>query len=370
MFFSSVLVPSPSEPAGRTLTLASARSEPSSMLQSLTSEAAQRLAELAQEGAGVGGRAQVGLGHDLQQRRPAAVEVDPRALGARAAPARADVDELGGVLLEVRAGDAHLELPAVRQQHGDAAGDAQRLVVLGDLVRLREVGIEVVLAVELRVPRAPRSRGRGPPGSPAAPPPRLVTGRAPGWARQIGQVWVFGGSPKLSSQPQNILVRVASWTWISSPITGSQRAMSPAARREAARAKSLSARSQDPRRPRVEADGALEGVGHVEQAVLAEGRADELQPDGEPVRQAAGDRQRRQAGEARAGSCRRRTGTWRAGPGRARRGGRRRSARSARRSRQRARRRRRSPGGSASAPSAPAGSRRRSSRTPARRCRA
>ena len=35
---------------------------------------------------------------------------------------------------------------------------------------------------------------------------------------------MFGGSPKLSSQPQNILVRVASWTWISSPITGSQRA--------------------------------------------------------------------------------------------------------------------------------------------------
>jgi hypothetical protein len=32
---------------------------------------------------------------------------------------------------------------------------------------------------------------------------------------------VFGGSPKLSSQPQNIFVRVESWTWISSPMTAS-----------------------------------------------------------------------------------------------------------------------------------------------------
>ncbi len=39
MFFSSVLVPSARSPAGRTLTLASARSEPSSMLQSLTPSA-------------------------------------------------------------------------------------------------------------------------------------------------------------------------------------------------------------------------------------------------------------------------------------------------------------------------------------------
>src|SRR5437763_2910711 len=39
-----------------------------------------------------------------------------------------------------------------------------------------------------------------------------------------GQVRVFGGSPKLSSQPQNIFVRVESWTWISSPMTASKSA--------------------------------------------------------------------------------------------------------------------------------------------------
>ena len=32
---------------------------------------------------------------------------------------------------------------------------------------------------------------------------------------------MFGSSPNDSSQPQNIFVRVDSWTWISRPITGS-----------------------------------------------------------------------------------------------------------------------------------------------------
>ena len=42
-------------------------------------------------------------------------------------------------------------------------------------------------------------------------------------AQKLGatHVRVFGGSPKDSSQPQNIFVRVLSWTWISSPMTGS-----------------------------------------------------------------------------------------------------------------------------------------------------
>src|SRR6202011_1891025 len=50
---------------------------------------------------------------------------------------------------------------------------------------------------------------------------RLATGSAPGRPRQVGQVWVLGGSPNVTRQPQNILVRVFSWTWISRPITGS-----------------------------------------------------------------------------------------------------------------------------------------------------
>jgi hypothetical protein len=49
----------------------------------------------------------------------------------------------------------------------------------------------------------------------------LATGSEPGRPRQTSQVRVFGGSPKDSSHPQNIFVRVSSWTWISRPMTGS-----------------------------------------------------------------------------------------------------------------------------------------------------
>ena len=49
----------------------------------------------------------------------------------------------------------------------------------------------------------------------------LSTGSAPGSPRQTGQVRVLGSSPKDSAQEQNIFVCVESWTWISSPITGS-----------------------------------------------------------------------------------------------------------------------------------------------------
>jgi hypothetical protein len=49
----------------------------------------------------------------------------------------------------------------------------------------------------------------------------LTTGSVPGRPRQTGQVNVFGGSPKLSAHEQNIFVFVESWTWISSPMTGS-----------------------------------------------------------------------------------------------------------------------------------------------------
>ena len=49
----------------------------------------------------------------------------------------------------------------------------------------------------------------------------LATGSEPGSPRQTSQVRVLGGSPNDSSQPQNIFVRVLSWTWISRPMTGS-----------------------------------------------------------------------------------------------------------------------------------------------------
>src|SRR4029077_11570480 len=63
---------------------------------------------------------------------------------------------------------------------------------------------------------------------------RFSTGRAPGSPRQTGQTFVFGGGPKPVAQPQNIWVRVPSWTCTSSPITGSYFAMSSGAARSVA----------------------------------------------------------------------------------------------------------------------------------------
>ncbi len=110
----------------------------------------QRHAQQPQPLRGVRGRAQVGLGHDLHQRRAAAVEVHDACLGGMDATRRAGVDELGGVLLQVHTVDAHLAQAAV-------AG--QRNVVLGDLVALGQVGIEVVLAVEDRTRRQLAAQG-------------------------------------------------------------------------------------------------------------------------------------------------------------------------------------------------------------------
>ena len=82
MFLSSVFVPSSVVPAGRIEMFASQRSEPSSMLHVADAELAQRRAQQAQPLARLLGGAHVGLGHDLRQRRAAAVEVDDRGVGA------------------------------------------------------------------------------------------------------------------------------------------------------------------------------------------------------------------------------------------------------------------------------------------------
>ena len=103
-------------PAGRTETLASQRSEPFSMSQSDDADRLQRVLQQRQERDRLLGRAHVGLGHDLDQRRTAAVEVDQREVGARDPPARAaGVHQLGRVLLEVGAGDAR---PGRRRRPG------------------------------------------------------------------------------------------------------------------------------------------------------------------------------------------------------------------------------------------------------------
>ncbi len=105
-------------------------------------------AEIAQDGAQLGhvrlrllGGAHVGTRHDLHQRDARAVEVDVGIVGVLV------VDRLAGVLLQMQALDADLHRLAVDVDLDLALAD-DRLLVLADLIALRQVGVEVVLAVE------------------------------------------------------------------------------------------------------------------------------------------------------------------------------------------------------------------------------
>ena len=95
---------------------------------------------------GLLGRADIRLADDLNQRRPAAVEVDV-ALFFQALAGQA-VDGLAGVLLQVDAGDAHRFGGAVFHVKRQAPALADRLVVLRYLVPLGQVRVEVVLTGE------------------------------------------------------------------------------------------------------------------------------------------------------------------------------------------------------------------------------
>ena len=212
MFFSSVFTPSCSLPTGRSEMLASQRSEPSSMFTSETPEHAHRGAQQPQPLAGGLGGAQVGLGDDLRERGAAAVEVDDRGVGAVDAPGGADVHELGGVLLQVHAVDAHLPQPPARGRAASRTGRS------GSPWEGRGRSSSCGGRSTAAPAREPSAR---PIISPKCTARALATGRLPGRPRQTGQVRVLGGSPKESAQPQNIFVAVASWTWISRPMTGS-----------------------------------------------------------------------------------------------------------------------------------------------------
>ena len=98
--------------------MASQRSDPSSMFDVGDAELAERGPQQRQPLAGLLGRAQVGLGDDLHQRRAAAVEVDPAAIRAVDPAALPRWFELGGVLLEVHAVDAHVARAGRRRHSG------------------------------------------------------------------------------------------------------------------------------------------------------------------------------------------------------------------------------------------------------------
>ena len=107
---------------------------------------AEQGAQLDRVVAGLVGRTEVRLAHDLHQWDARAVEVDVRL--PCLVQLVAGVDELPGVLLEVHTPD-----PDRATADRELAVEAHGQVVLTDLVALGQVGIHVVLAVELGVAR-------------------------------------------------------------------------------------------------------------------------------------------------------------------------------------------------------------------------
>ncbi len=105
-------------------------------------EPAQQLSQPGQELSGLIGRAQIGTADHLDQRHATAVHIDEPHAALRV------VFGLAGVFFHMHLVDVDATICAVRQRHVEPAAPADRLIVLGDLVALGQIGIEVVLAVE------------------------------------------------------------------------------------------------------------------------------------------------------------------------------------------------------------------------------
>ena len=181
---------------------------------------AQDRAQLRHEGSRLLGRAHVGLGDDLHQRDPGAVQIDPGL--ARVAVVQA----LPGVLLEMEAEDADGPPRAVLQRHLDRAAADDGLAVLRDLIALRQVGVEVVLRsnTETRLISASRP---SPVRTACSTQYSLMTGSIPGIAASTSETCALGSPPNAVDAPENSLDSETTWAWTSSPITVSQAPLRP-----------------------------------------------------------------------------------------------------------------------------------------------
>ena len=159
-------------------------------------------------------RAQVGLGDDLDQRRAAAVEVDERGARSRGSGRwRRRGSVFAASSSRWARWIAHVAELRRRAQSGCRTGRSGS----------PWAGRDRSSSCGGRSSAAAISQPSARPIFIAVVDRRLVRHRQrrPGRRGRPGRCAMFGSSPKLSSQPQNIFVRVASWTWISRPITGS-----------------------------------------------------------------------------------------------------------------------------------------------------
>jgi hypothetical protein len=101
-------------------------------------------AELGEIGLGLIGGAEVRLRHDLHQRDARAIQIHIREFWMLV------VQALTRVLLKMQPLDADDDPLAAEQIDNDLAFANHRTLVLGDLIALRQVGVEIVLTVEHR----------------------------------------------------------------------------------------------------------------------------------------------------------------------------------------------------------------------------
>jgi hypothetical protein len=98
----------------------------------------------------------------------------------------------------------------------------ERVVELADLVALRQVGVEVVLAVEGR--EVDLALSPSPVRTACATQNSLITGSMPGIAASTKETLALGSAPKAVEAPEKSLAFEATWAWTSMPITSSQSA--------------------------------------------------------------------------------------------------------------------------------------------------
>ena len=177
----------------------------------------QQQLQLGEIGLGLGGRAQVGLADDLQQRRAGAVQVDA-AVGLAGRSSCMLLPASSSRWARMMPISLRLEA-ALGVADRQPAVVAQRQVELADLVALGQVGIVIVLAVPLGEPRRSGSSSASAALTESSTARRFITGSVPGMPMHTGQVCVLGGAPNFVLHPQNNLLSVSSCTWTSRPMT-------------------------------------------------------------------------------------------------------------------------------------------------------
>ena len=290
MFLSSVRVRSSSDPGGAHGDVDVEAERALLHLGVGDAELDDRLAQQLEEALRLVGRVDIRRGDDLDERRPASVEVDECVVGARDPPRRpAHVDVLRGVLLEVRAHDPTASSPSgTVERHLPSTQRARRTGRSGSPSAGRDRSSSCAKDAPLDDAH-----------SSALPEEHRHLDRAPVRHRQRAREREADGAGARvlrrrtsSSQRQNIFVRVFRWTWISRPMTVGS--------------------SIEALRNVVEVERALEGMAARKSRFSENCGADQLEADREALREAARD-SGREALPCSAGSRARRRGTSQAG---------------------------------------------------------